>query len=149
MLRGAILRPKQGGNTMKMRQLAVAYGTLFLAVSSTYSVYGQDLPQRKEWRRADLSGAPGMEVIVSFSEYSPGESIPLHFHHGIEAAYVIEGGMVQSPGKPAIALQTGAPAMALRDVAHAGFTVVGDRTLKLFTVHIVDKGKPLYDLSNK
>jgi len=23
---------------------------------------------------------------------------------------------------------------------------VGDQTLKLFTVHIVDKGKPLYDL---
>ena len=112
-------------------------------------VLAQDLPQRKEARRADLSGAPGMEVIVSLSEYKPGESIPLHFHHGIEAAYVIEGGMVQSTGKPAIALQTGAPVMALRDVPHAGFTVVGDKTLKLFTVHIVDKGKPLYDLSKK
>ena len=109
----------------------------------------QDLPQRKEVRRADLAGAPGMEVIISTSEYKPGEGIPLHFHHGIEAAYVIEGGMVQSPGKPAIALQTGAPVMALRDAPHAGFTVVGDRTLKLFTVHIVDKGKPLYDMSKK
>jgi hypothetical protein len=32
----------------------------------------------------------------------------------------------------------------LRDVNHAGFRVVGDTSLKLFTVHIVDKGKPLY-----
>jgi hypothetical protein len=28
-----------------------------------------------------------------------------------------------------------------------GFKVVGDTSLKLFTVHIVDKGKPLYDYS--
>jgi quercetin dioxygenase-like cupin family protein len=132
-----------------MKSLRLAFGTLLVVVSASISVYAQDLPQRKEARRADLSGAPGMEVIVSFSEYKPGEGIPLHFHHGIEAAYVIEGGMVQSPGKPAIALVTGAPAMALRDVAHAGFTVVGDKTLKLFTVHIVDKGKPLYDMTQK
>ena len=39
--------------------------------------------------------------------------------------------------------------VALRDVQHAGFSVVGDKTLKLFTVHIVDKGKPLYDISKK
>ena len=62
---------------------------------------------------------------------------------------MIEGGMVQSPDKPAIAVQTGAPGMNLRDVLHAGFTVVGDKTIKFFTVHIVDKGKPLYDMSKK
>jgi hypothetical protein len=33
----------------------------------------------------------------------------------------------------------------VRDVHHAGFKVVGDRILKLLTVHIVDKGKPLYN----
>jgi len=132
-----------------MKSLQRALGALLLVVSAGSSVYAQDLAQRKEARRADLSGAPGMEVILSFSEYKPGEGIPLHFHHGIEAAYVIEGGMVQSPGKPAIALQTGAPVMALRDAAHGGFTVVGDQTLKLFTVHIVDKGKPLYDVTQK
>jgi len=132
-----------------MKSFRLAFGALILVASAGFSVYAQDLPQRKEARRADLSGAPGMEVVISFSEYKPGESIPLHFHHGIEAAYVIEGGMVQSPGKPAIALVTGAPVMALRDVPHAGFAVVGDKTLKLFTVHIVDKGKPLYDMTKK
>lgn len=134
---------------MKPRRLALACAGLFLATSGSCLVHGQDLPQGKEWRRADLAGAPNMEVIVSLSEYKPGETIPLHFHHGIEVAYVIEGSMVQSPGKPAIALQTGAPAMALRDAPHAGFTVVGDKALKLFTVHVVDKGKPLYDTSRK
>jgi hypothetical protein len=28
-------------------------------------------------------------------------------------------------------------------VPHAGYKVIGDKPLKLLTVHIVDKGKPL------
>jgi hypothetical protein len=32
----------------------------------------------------------------------------------------------------------------VRDVPHGAFTVTGDKTLRLLTVHIVDKGKPLY-----
>ena len=46
-------------------------------------------------KRADLSGAPGMEVIISTGEYKIGEAIDLHIHHGIEAAYVIQGASVQ------------------------------------------------------
>jgi len=42
-------------------------------------------------------------------------------------------------------LPTGSTAMNLRDVNHGGFKVVGDTSLKLFTVRVVDKGKPLYD----
>jgi quercetin dioxygenase-like cupin family protein len=104
-----------------------------------------DSPQRVEQKRADLSGAPGMEVIASVGEYKPGDSIGLHIHHGIEAAYVLQGASVQTPGKEPTVLPTGATIMNLRDVTHAGFTVVGDTPLKVFTVHVVDKGKPLYD----
>ena len=57
--------------------------------------------------------------------------------------------MVQMPGKPASALPTGAPIMNLRDVPHGGWTVAGDKTIKLLTVHIVDKGKPMYDWIKK
>lgn len=102
-------------------------------------------PQIIEQQRADLIGAPGMEVIVSTAEYKKGEAIDLHIHHGIEAAYVIQGALVQSPGKDSIALPTGASVLNLRDVTHGGFKVVSATPLKLFTVHIVDKGKPLYD----
>jgi hypothetical protein len=35
--------------------------------------------------------------------------------------------------------------MNARDVPHAGFKVVGREPLKLFTVHIVDKDKQLYE----
>lgn len=104
-----------------------------------------DSPQRVEHRRTELSGAPGMEVIASTAEYRPGDRIDLHLHHGVEAVYVVQGATVQAHGKPAMTLQTGAAAMNLREVRHAGFTVIGDVPLKLFTVHIVDKGKPLYD----
>jgi quercetin dioxygenase-like cupin family protein len=104
-----------------------------------------DSPQRVEQKRADLSGALGMEVITSTGEYKPGESIDLHVHHGIEAAYVVQGASVQAPGKEPTKLPSGASLLNLRDVKHGGFKVVGDTPLKLFTVHIVDKGKPLYD----
>jgi len=109
---------------------------------------GSDSAQRVERKRADLSGAPGMEVIASTAEYKPGEGNDRHFHHGVEAAYVVQGAMVQMPGKEPTMLATGTTIMNLRDVKHSGFKVVGDTSLKLFTVHIVDKGKPLYDYSN-
>ena len=107
-----------------------------------------DISQRVEHKRADLSGAPGMEVVASTAEYKPGEGIDLHFHHGVEAAYVLQGARVQYPGKDPVTLATGTTVMNLRDVKHGGFKVVGDTSLKLFTVHIVDKGRPLYDFSN-
>ena len=104
-----------------------------------------DLPQRVETKRADLAGAPGMEVISSMSEFKTGEEIPRHFHHGIESAYVVQGTLVQFPGQAPVRLETGTTSLNLRDVPHAGFRVVGAEPLRLFTVHIVDKGKPLYE----
>ena len=106
-----------------------------------------DSPQRVEQKRADVSGAPGTEVIASMAEYKPGESIDSHRHHGIEVGHVVQGAAVQIPGKEPVNLPTGITLMNLRDVLHGGFTVVGDTSLKLFTVHVVDKGKPLYDYS--
>ena len=123
----------------------------FLAVAFTAiaaSAFAQtDSPNRMELKRADLSGAPGMEVILSLGEYKPGDSIGLHFHHGVEAAYIVQGGMIQLPGKDPTELKTDTPVINLRDVKHAGWKVVGDKTIKILTVHVVDKGKPLYDFT--
>ena len=107
-----------------------------------------DLPQRVEQKRADLSGAPGMEVIASIVEFKPGETANLHFHHGVETAYVIQGTKVQPPGKEPIEVPTGTTVLNLRGAKHGAATIVGETSLKLFTVHVVDKGKPLYDFSN-
>jgi quercetin dioxygenase-like cupin family protein len=107
--------------------------------------FAQDSKARKELKRTDLTGAPGMEVILSISEYKPGDSIALHKHHGVEAGYVLEGGKVQAGDKPPTEIVTGGPIMNLRDVMHGGWKNVGTTTIKLVTVHVVDKGKPLYD----
>jgi len=104
---------------------------------------------RKELRREDLSGAPGMEVVLSITEIKPGEEIPAHFHHGIEAGYVLEGGTAKNAAGAEIKMETGSPIFNLRDAKHGGFKVTGTRTLKFVTVHIVDKGKPLFDTSGK
>lgn len=104
-----------------------------------------DTPVRRELNRAELSGVANMEVISSITELKAGEELPRHFHHGIEAGYVLQGSMVQFPGKAPTMLETGTSILNLREVPHAGFKVVGDQPLKLFTVHVVDKGKPLYE----
>jgi quercetin dioxygenase-like cupin family protein len=108
----------------------------------------QDSPNRKEMKRADLSGTK-MEVILSTAEYKPGEMIARHIHHGEEAFYVIQGATVETPDGKKIELKTGSGSINLRDVPHGGFKVVGDTPLKLVTVHIVDKGAPLYDAPPK
>lgn len=121
---------------------------LFVILGSSV-VQAQSTDPRKEISRVDLSGAPGMEVVSSTAEYKKGEALARHLHHGVEAAYVIQGTQVQAPGKEPMNLPTGAPILNLRDVAHGGYVVVGEQSLKLFTVHIVDKGKPLYDTDVK
>lgn len=133
---------------MEMRLIRMLTSIALLTLSGATALAAQttdDSPQRVEQKRADLSGAPGMEVITSIAEYKPGESLNLHIHHGVETAYVIQGAMVQIPDKEPIMLPTGTTILNLRDIKHGAFKVVGDSALKLFTVHIVDKGKPLYD----
>ena len=45
-------------------------------------------------------------------------------------------------GKP-INFEPGVAKINVRDVPHGAFKVTGDKMLKLLTVHIVDKGKPM------
>ena len=104
-----------------------------------------DSPQRKEQKRTDLTGTPNMEVIASIVEIKPGESSNLHVHHGVEAFHVLQGAAIQAPGQEPSSLPTGLTSLNLRDIKHGAFKVLGDTPLKLLTVHIVDKDKPLYD----
>ena len=123
----------------------VAAVTAFVLVGMAQA---QDSPQRKEIKRTDLTGT-NMEVILSTAEYKPGDFVARHIHHGVEAFYVVQGATVELPDGKQIKLTTGTGSMNLRDVPHAGFKVVGDTSLKLVTVHVVDKGRPLYDAPPK
>jgi quercetin dioxygenase-like cupin family protein len=118
------------------------------AIAFVSLTYAQDSANRKEMKRSDLTGT-NMEVILSTAEYKPGETIARHIHHGEEAFYVLEGATVETPDGKQIQLATGSGSINRRDIPHAGFKVVGDKPLKLVTVHIVDKGAPLYDAPPK
>lgn len=107
--------------------------------------HAQDSSTRTELKRTDLTGAPNMEVISSIVEFKPGDEVPSHSHHGIESGYVLQGAKIQIPGKEPSSIPTGVPILNLRDVLHGGYKVIGDTSLKLFTVHVVDKNKPLYE----
>lgn len=140
------LKTHPQGLLLPMLLAVAAWSTSGLAFAqASPGTAANDSPQRVEHKRTDVSGAPGMEVIASTAEYKPGDAIDLHHHHGVEAAYVIQGATVQAPGKPVMTIPTGATLLNLRDVKHGGFKVVGETALKLFTVHVVDKGQPLYD----
>ncbi len=130
---------------MRLIRIVLKSGVACVLFAGLLSASAQDSPARSEMRRADLSGAPGMEVISSTLEFKPGDEVQRHTHHGVESGYILQGAKVQYPGKEPVAIETGAPILNLRDVIHGGYKVVGDKSLKLFTVHIVDKGKPLYD----
>jgi quercetin dioxygenase-like cupin family protein len=119
--------------------LGILFATLF-----AFSASAQDSPFRKELKRADLTGT-NMEVITSISEIKPGDASTLHIHHGEESFYVLEGGTIELPDGKQVPFLTGSTNVNVRDAPHGAFKVVGDKPVKLLTVHIVDKGKPLYD----
>lgn len=118
--------------------------SLLFAFALVSAAHSQDSPFRKELKRADLTGT-NMEIITSFQEMKPGDAGFLHIHHGEEAFYFIEGGMIETPDGKQMSISTGATGINRRDVPHGAFKVVGDKPIRFVTVHIVDKGAPLYD----
>jgi hypothetical protein len=132
---------KQEGKLLK-----AFLGIVFASIIA-FAANAQDSPFRKELKRADLTGT-NMEVITSISEVKPGETSTLHIHHGEESYYTLEGGTIETPDGKQIPIPTGFTSVNVRDVPHGAFKVVGDKTIKFLTVHIVDKGKPLYDKPN-
>lgn len=107
------------------------------------ALHGQEGMQRVELARAGLSGAAGTEVVMATLEVPPGTHVPRHIHPGDEFAYILTSGSFQAPGKDPVTLQADTPLHFPRDVPHGGFEIVGDAPVKLLTVHIVDKGKPM------
>lgn len=99
--------------------------------------------RRTELGRAPVSGDDSREIVTQLVEFPPGATSPRHFHNGEESFYVLEGGTVQTPGKEPKERLPGEHGINQRGVPHAGYTVVGDRTIKILSVYVVDKGKPL------
>src|SRR5258708_32275394 len=101
---------------MLRSRLFVAATAFVMAVVA----HAQDSPQRKELRRVDLSGATGMEVISSISEFKPGDELPRHLHHGVEAGQFVQGAMGQNPGQTPRMLATRWPVPQRRGLGRGG-----------------------------
>jgi hypothetical protein len=59
----------------------------------------------------------------------------------------VQGASIQPQSRDPVIVPTGATWLNYRDAKHGAFKVIGDTSLKMFTVHVVDKGEPLYDYS--
>ena len=118
--------------------------SLLFALMLASGAGAQDSPYRRELQRGDLTGT-NMEVITSIIEIKPGEVSTLHIHHGEETYYVLSGTAIETPDGKREAIPTGAIGMNARDVPHGAYKVIGDTPLRLLTIQIVDKGRPLYD----
>jgi quercetin dioxygenase-like cupin family protein len=123
------------------RALRLAAGILFGSALLTTASLAQEV-KRTEIKREDLTGT-NMQIIVQLVESPPGSFSPRHVPNGEEVYYVLEGGTIQAPGEPPQAREPGQTIINKRDVPHAGYKVVGDKTIKSLNIYIVDKGKPL------
>lgn len=118
--------------------LAVAVLT---ALSSIASASGKI--ERKLLKRSELAGKPDTIVIMAELIAHPGAVMPKHRHPGDEFLYVLKGGTTQSDDGKTQQLPSGASIHFPRGKVHGGFVVTGDSPIRVLTVHIVDKGKPL------
>ncbi|MCJ2088575.1 cupin domain-containing protein [Methylobacterium sp. E-005] len=120
-----------------------------LIAAATLSVAGAASAQevrRTELGRQPVSGDASREIVMQLVEIPPGATSRRHVHNGEEAYYVIEGGLVQQgPGQEPKERPSGERGINTRGVPHAGYTVVGDRTVKILSVYVVDRGRPLQE----
>jgi quercetin dioxygenase-like cupin family protein len=124
---------------MPMYRLVAACFMFLASALLTSTAFAQN---RTVLKQADLTGT-NMEIIIAVLEVPPGVSIERHTHPGEEAVYVLEGATLQTPDGKEVERPAGQAGVNVRDVPHGGYKVVGDKPLKLLTVHIVDKGKPM------
>jgi quercetin dioxygenase-like cupin family protein len=102
--------------------------------------------KRTELSRSQVTGHDHLEIVTQLVEFPPGATSPRHFHHGEETFYVLEGGTVQEPDRPPRKRNPGEHGVITRGSHHSGYTVVGDRTIKVLSVYVVDRWRPLQEL---
>ncbi|WP_457105891.1 cupin domain-containing protein [Methylobacterium sp. P5_C11] len=122
--------------------LALAFGAAGFTAGA--AAKAQDI-KRTELNRSPVSGDDTKEIVMQLVEFPPGATSLRHFHNGEEAFYVLEGGTVQVPGQVPRERASGEHGINQRGVPHAGYTVVGERTIKILSVYVIDKGKPLQE----
>ena len=128
-----------------MRKTVQRLAAISLLAVVSGAASAENLIERTELNRADLSNVPQMEVVVARLVIMPGGTVPLHRHPGDEHAIVIQGGTARTLDGEDIAFSDSVALSFPRGMVHGGFTVTGDKPMIVTTVHVVDKGKPLVE----
>jgi len=87
----------------------------------------------------------GYQTVTGIAHIAPGLCAERHTHFGIESGYLLEGDLLlKIEGRPDQNLKPGDPVQIPAGVPHVACTTGG---LKVFTVHVVEKGKPFASLA--
>ena len=133
--------------TRRTLSLASAVGAAF-ALGLTvdhFAFASQQQPaiKRTILQRQDDPASPKYEAVMGISEIPPGGTSGKHRHPGIELAYILEGSVeLAHEGKPPVIVKAGEPTMNTFGGIHTA-TNRGTVPVKILTVYIVEKGKPL------
>ncbi len=123
--------------------IAAAFAAGLTVDHLAFAAQQQPSIKRTILQRQDDPGSPKYEAIMGISEIPPGGTSGKHRHPGIEMAYVLEGSVeLTHEGKPPITVKAGEATMNTLGGIHTA-TNRGTTPVKLLTVYIVEKGKPL------
>jgi len=127
--------------------VAIATGLALFALGATadHFAFAQQQPSIKRTilQRQDDPASPKYEAVMAISEIPPGGTSGKHRHPGIELAYVLSGAVeLVHEGKPPMIVKAGEATMNTLGGIHTA-TNRGTVPVKILTVYIVEKGKPL------
>ena len=106
----------------------------------------EELTKRAELGRADTVSDTQTETIITELRMMPGAYVPVHTHPGDEHIYIVTGGPLTTKEGKTIPFKTGGYIFFPRGQVHGGLTAAGDAEIVAVTVHVVDKGKPVYEM---
>jgi quercetin dioxygenase-like cupin family protein len=142
-----LYRNLRADNLAPPREVKIMIKKILLGLSIVaLTAVGGAIAQQAAIKRTPLQKAEFPDSFVSVSaiaEIPAGGAAGRHSHPGIELGYIIEGEAdLILDGKPAQHLKAGDSYQVSTGVIHDA-KVSGDKALKVLTVYIVDKSKPL------
>ena len=97
-------------------------------------------PGSNEMLRAPISGADGMEVLISDVVIPPDATVPRHYHPGEEFLYVISGSAIHvEEGKPDRVLKAGDAYVIPPNAIHEPRGGPDGARAIVFRVHVADQ----------
>lgn len=126
-----------------VRNFGIAAAALASAALSFAAVAQTSGIKRTMMQRTDLQGPEPKECLLGSAEIPSGSSSGKHYHHGIEAGYIVEGeAEILVEGEAPKRVKTGEsfliPARRPHDARNTGSGPV-----KVIATYVVEKGKPL------